>query len=373
MSQALKLTNPLQQPLETIGYIPRAASRVATANAYRPPKLLSPIRLQLDRNEGRPPVELDEWISAANRELVRRYPNSSSLTEQLANRHGVNPEQILVTAGGDESLQRICFAFLDVGTQMILPSPTFEMLAKYGSLAGAEIVNVHWAANHFPVSGILNLASDRTRIVAVVSPNNPSGAVVTPSELRLLAESLPSTLILVDAAYGEFAAEDLTGLALQFPNTVVVRTFSKAWGMAGLRIGYTIGRPETIELLRRAGGPYPTSTLSEAIAYQALKNFPTGMPPYVSAAIKERSELTNLLRRFEINVIESQGNFVFLQTEHAEAIWRQLGELEIAVRWFGDHAELGNSLRISCPGDDAEFAYLRSSLESVLQNLPKLT
>jgi histidinol-phosphate aminotransferase len=184
--------------------------------------------------------------------LARRYPQTAGLQAELAERFGVGSDQVLVTAGGDDSLARICQAFVDPGSEVLLPTPTFEMIAKYALLAGGVLREVPWGLNDFPVDDILRSVSAQTRMVAVVSPNNPTGSVVRATELERLIRELPQVLLLVDLAYAEFAAEDLTSVALAASNTIVVRTFSKAWGLAGLRVGYALGTRPSIEALRRA-------------------------------------------------------------------------------------------------------------------------
>ncbi len=364
------MSETMRRQQSPIGGLPAPSRRVAEGAAYRPPKSAVPIRLQLDRNEGKPPPEWNHWAAAAADEaLLRRYPVSTELAARLAQRHGVSPQQVLVTSGGDESLQRICLALLDAGAQLLLPSPTFEMIAKYAALAGAEIVEIPWGPQGYPLEDILDRLTPQTRLIAVVSPNNPTGATVGAAEFRRLVEAVPHVWVLVDAAYAEFADEDLTGIALQYPNTIVVRTFSKAWGLAGLRVGYSLAQSTTIEFLRRAGGPYPVATVAHSIVCSALAQYPTADLPYVRRAIEERSALTALLRRFGLRVEESSGNFVYLRTPDAERIYCELQQRGIAVRWFPVDRGGVAALRISCPGAAEEFVELCSALEAILLSL----
>lgn len=366
----MAMTETIRRQAQTNDSPPAPSRRVAEGAAYQPPKAAVPIRLQLDRNEGKPPPEWNEWAAAAaDHELLRRYPVSSELAARLAQRHGVSPQHVLVTSGGDESLQRICLALLDAGSQLLLPSPTFEMIAKYAALAGAEIVEIPWGPQGYPLEAILDQITAQTRMIAVVSPNNPTGAAVGAAEFRRLVEAVPQLWVLVDAAYAEFADEDLTDVALQYPNTIVVRTFSKAWGLAGLRVGYSLAQPTTIEFLRRAGGPYPVATLAQSIVCRALARYPTADLPYVHRAIEERRALAALFRRFGLAIEESAGNFVYLRTPEAERIYRELQQRGIAVRWFSADRHGESALRISCPGDAEEFAELCSALEAVLPPL----
>lgn len=347
---------------------PQLAERVRGQSAYRPPLLAGAIQLRLDRNEGRGTLELlraGELLASGGAELARRYPQSGGLQSELAARFGVESDRVLVTAGGDDSLSRICQAFVDPGSEVILPSPTFEMIAKYTTLAGGIIRDLPWGGSEFPVEEILSSATPQTRVVAVVSPNNPTGSVVRPAALERLIRELPHVLLLVDLAYAEFATEDLTAVALAAPNTIIVRTFSKAWGLAGLRVGYALGAAHWIDALRRAGNPYPVCGLSLELARRALAR-PELAAAYVSRVRVEREELERLLIDAGIGAAPSEGNFVFARTPAAEAVWRGLGARGIAIRWFGEQPALRDALRITCPGNPAEFALLKQSLAEVL-------
>jgi len=344
------------------------AARLRGQTGYRPPLLEHEIRLRLDRNEGRGTLEklgADELLCDRGVELARRYPQPASLQSELAAKFGVDLGQVLVTAGGDDAIARVCQAFIDPGCEAILPAPTFEMIAKHAGLAGGLVREVPWGLSSFPVEAILRSVTPLTRMVAVVSPNNPTGSVVKASELERLIRELPDVLLLVDLAYAEFAREDLTAVALSAPNAVVVRTFSKAWGLAGLRVGYALGTAQVIDALRRAGNPYPVSGLSLELARRALAQ-PELAAGYVAQVCQERDELNRLLTMAGIETASSEGNFVFARTPDAESLWRGLGARGIAVRWFGEQPALRDSLRISCPGDPADFTYLRDSLVDVI-------
>ncbi len=348
--------------------IPKLAERMLGQTGYRPPLLAGEIQLRLDRNEGRGSLEqlgAGELLGSGGRELARRYPQPSGLQRELATKFGVGLEQVLVTAGGDDSLCRICQAFLDPGSEILLPSPTFEMIAKYAGLAGGVIREVPWGMGDFPVDDILRSVTPQTRVVAIVSPNNPTGSVVRVAELERLIRELPQIMLLVDLAYAEFAEEDLTSVALSAPNAVIVRTFSKAWGLAGLRVGYALSTAEWIEALRRAGNPYPVCGLSLELARRALAR-PELAAAYVAQVRSEREQLNQLLTAAGIETTRSEGNFVFARTPRAERIWQGLGDRGIAIRWFGEQPSLKDALRITCPGDPVEFELLRESLTAVL-------
>ncbi len=344
----------------------RPSARVANGSAYRLPPTGVVLQLRLDRNEGRTSDVVAAAIHRVDAECLRRYPQVAELESKLARQLNIAPDQVLVTAGGDDALLRICLAFLEPDREIVLPVPTFEMLSKYARLAGGQIKEVAWLAETFPTQRVIESVSPATGIVAVVSPNNPTGAIISASDFERLAAATRSSLLVVDLAYTEFADVDLTPLALQHSNAIVVRTFSKAWGLAGIRCGYAVGPAELIDYLRRAGNPYPVTGPSIAIALSALESGIAEQRQSIDRVRSERAELQSFLETRGLAVVASQANFVFARTPQAESIWRALLMLGIAVRWFGEQPELSNALRITCPGERHDFERLMNALASVL-------
>jgi histidinol-phosphate aminotransferase len=344
----------------------RPASRIGGCEPYTSPAPPCPIDLWLSSNEGLapPPALLDE-VQVRFCELARRYPSTVELEALLAKRFGLSPEQVLVTAGADDALYRACLAMLDRGNEMILPTPTFEMLDRYGRLAGAEVIEVDWLSGVYPAEAVIADVTDRTAMIAVVSPNNPTGAVAGAEDLRRLSAAAPGALLLVDLAYTEFAGEDLTQAALALPNALVVRSFSKVWGLAGLRVGYALGSPAVVRWLRAAGNPYAVSGLSAALAYERLRTGSGALSEFIAAIRRERAELHDVLLEVGAEPLPSEANFVLARFAQAAATWDALARLGIAVRAFPGHPRLRDYLRITCPGDSTAFAHLLAALRKV--------
>jgi len=336
---------------------------------YAAPARSGPNDLLLDLNEGAPLVS-DAWLAGVARSLgargVRRYPDASALESELAGRLGVEQDGVVVTNGGDDAIDRICRICLGPGDSIVLPTPSFEMIARSAGLAGGAVKRVPWMGGVFPVQRVIDSCDDTTRCVAVVSPNNPTGAVVSPEALTHLGRSLPGVLLMVDLAYTEFADVDLTGTALSLPNAVIVRTFSKAYGLAGLRLGYAVGPRHVVDAMRAAGGPFPCSALSLAAGGAALGIPPDSVRAGLDRVRLERREMASLLRSGGAEVLESQANFLLARFGDAESVWRALGERGIRVKRFADPAMHG-WLRIGCPGDPADFARLTEGLSAVLR------
>ncbi|MEM6567271.1 MAG: TIGR01548 family HAD-type hydrolase [Planctomycetota bacterium] len=329
--------------------------------AYSSPKPLAPCDLWLAGNEGRAPRRFDV---RARGETLGRYPSTDALAARFGERLGVGPERVVVTAGADDALLRIALAYLAPGRRMVMPSPTFEMIPRYARIAGGEVAEVPWELDApYPTDAVLDAITDDTSVVTIVSPNNPSGAVATAEDVERVCDAAPNALVVVDQAYAEFCDEDLAAVTLSRPNAVLLRTMSKAYGCPGLRVGYAIGAPDVIDVLRAAGNPYPVATPSIAAATERLD---ASIEPFVNAVRAEREGLRELLGGLGIEVVPSEGNFVLARTPRAGRLRELLAGLGVAVRTFPTSPGLEDTVRITCPGDATDFERLTSGLRAAL-------
>lgn len=334
---------------------------------YAPPSTGLPIDLRLDANEGMSAgIDVASVLATLDPDTIHRYPSTAPLESALASAWNIEPARVVVTAGGDEAIDRACRAFLGPGREIVLPTPTFEMIGRYATLAGAKILTTDWNTGAYPLASVLRLVTDRTAMIAVVSPNNPTGATASTRDVQCLAEAAPNAVILLDAAYAEFADEDLTPAALGLPNVIVIRTFSKAFGLASIRVGYAICGEAHARALRAVGSPFPVSGLSLALALEAHRVREQTLPSVVAAVRQERAALMSLLEEFGAKPTASQGNFVLATFSNAEGVWRSLASKGIAVRRFAVGHGLDNALRITCPGHAPSFARLCSALRCAL-------
>ena len=347
------------------GRRPLPVAALHSATPYAPVRSGCPVDLRLDGNEGRAPrLDLTGLLEGAGGDLLRRYPDRGPLERLLAGRLGLPAGGVLVTAGGDEGIDRLCRSYLDSGRNLVTTSPTFEMIPRYARLSGAEVRQTPWPGGAFPTEAVLDLVDARTGVIAVVSPNNPTGAVATAADLQRLAAAAPGAVLLVDLAYGEFADTDLGPAALELASAVVIRSLSKAWGLAGLRVGYAAGPPALLAPLRAAGGPYAVSGLSLRVAEAAL-NAEDQAADFIAEVKRERVLLQDDLQELGTEPQPSQANFVLAHC--ADPVWVRdgLAGLGIAVRLFRDAPGPG-FLRLTCPGQEDEFQRLRRSLRTVL-------
>jgi histidinol-phosphate aminotransferase len=346
----------------------RPAPAVAETQSYRIHRAAAPLDLYLDSNEGAvPPAEVIDHLKPAMPDILRRYPKREGLERQLADWLDVTPERVIVTGGSNDAIDRAVRATLCPGREMIIPAPSFEMIVRYCRLAGGTVVDVPWPGGPLPREAMLSAIKPETGMIALVTPNNPLGCAATPDDLRALAQAAPHALLLLDGAYNEFADEDLTAAALAEPNVIMTRTLSKAWGLAGLRVGYAVGPPEIIDWLRAAGQIYNVAGPSLAIASELLETGDALTTRYIAAVKDERRRLTKLLTELGFEPQPSQANFVFATCDNPAWYRDALAGLGIGIRYFQDRTDVPDGIRISCPGDAGTFDRLEAALRTVCQ------
>ena len=332
---------------------------------YRVPRHPAPTQLRLDGNEGLlPPEQILKSLKNLTANALKQYPDAHELESKLARHFNLPPESVLVTAGGDDALLRMCRAFLCPGRNLVVPSPTFEMIPRFTLWCGASTRLVSWVDSAYPIDEVLNAVDADTSVIAVVSPNNPTGSIASPNDLRRLSVEAPGSMIMLDAAYIEFADEDLTEVALSLPNALIFRTFSKARGLAGLRIGYVMGASQWISSLRAVGLPYPVSSASLLLAKSSIDN-QSSVDDFVSTVRKERKVIANQLANCGWEVPSSQGNFVFAHGLSSQW-WRDaLASLGIGIRIWPNDKTLANAIRITCPGNKKLLTQLTTAIQTV--------
>ena len=201
--------------------------------------------IDLSMNEGRPPPgECFGVLERAGPGILRKYADAAALETAYAAYLGVGPANVLATTGGDDAIDRVFRAFLDADREMVFPTPTFEMIPACARMARGALVPVEYEWGALPHDEILAEVNERTGVVAVLTPDNPTGRAFATRELLRLADALPPhVVLLVDSAYAEFADEDHTAALLEVPNAVMIRTMSKSVG-AGGAAGRLRGGPE---------------------------------------------------------------------------------------------------------------------------------
>lgn len=291
----------------------KARDAVRTLKEYHPP-LGNREGLRLDFNEntaGCSPRVLKN-LHQLNGETLARYPVREPAERAVAAAFGFSPDELLLTNGTDEAIHLICETYLEPGDDALIVVPTFAMYEIYAAATGARVVSIPAGRDFgFPTADVLAAITPQTRFIAVANPNNPTGTFTALSDLVAIAEAASDAALLVDEAYFEFSGETMAPRWRELPNLFVSRTFSKVYGMAGLRIGVVMGNTDQMRLLRRASSPYNLNSVALACLPDALadQNF---INDYVAQALDGRSELESELELWGVRFWPSRANFVLL-------------------------------------------------------------
>ena len=289
-------------------------------SAYHSP-IVSRDGLCLDLNEnmvGCSPRVLAR-LRAMTAEEVARYPLREDGERMVAKFLGIAPEQVLLTNGMDEGLALLFSAYLGDGDELLFADPTFVMYPMLGEACGAKVVRARSGEDlAVPVEALLERISSRTRVIAVVNPNNPTGLVTSRADLLRIVEAAPEAAVLVDEAYFEFCGETLIGELGRYPNLFVGRTFSKAYGLAGLRLGVLAGTAEQIGYLRRFCPPFNVNSASMVCLEVALAD-QEFVRESVTMAQTACRQIETLCGELGLRYWRSSANFVLVQIAEGSA------------------------------------------------------
>jgi histidinol-phosphate aminotransferase len=306
-------------------------------------------------------------VEAIRREAARvhLYPDggASALRAALARRMGISPDQIVVGNGADELIGMIALAAFEPGDEVVVPTPSFEPYATSVVLAGARVRESPMAGYETDLDDVLRRVSDRTKAVILCSPHNPATTIIRRGPLLRLLETLgdDSPLVVLDEAYRDFADDpeypDGVALLSRFPRLLVLRTFSKIAALAGLRVGYAVGAPSSIDRLNRTRAPFNVNRLGQVAALAALDDV-EHWDRTRRVVLEERAFLTRELARRGFTVPPSQANFVLVKVAGASAVRERLLRAGLVVR---DGAAVGypDHLRIAIGTREANERLLR--------------
>lgn len=332
--------------------LPRIRPEIAALAPYRQGKQAGPDAFKLSSNEN-PFEPLPSVLEAlAHTTPINRYPDATAtrLRERLAARYGVELDQVHVASGSVAILYQLVQAAASVGDDVVYAWRSFEAYPGLPLVAGATGVQVPLTAEgRHDLDAMADAVTDRTRAVLLCTPNNPTGPIITSAEFAAFIARVPAdVLVILDEAYAEFVtAEDaVDGLGARVferhPNVVVLRTFSKAYGLAGLRVGYAIGHAKVLDAARATGIPLSVTAAAETAAIASL-DAEAELLDRVAVIVERRTALVSALRAQGWAVPESQANFVWLPTgERTDEIAAAFVAADIVVRPFS-----GDGIRIS--------------------------
>lgn len=291
---------------------PREAVR--TLPLYHPP-LAGRNGLRFDFNEntvGCSPRVLERLRSLSADELVK-YPEREPVEKIVAKFLGVTADEVLLTNGVDEGIHLLCEAYLEPGDEALIVVPTYSMYRIYAMAAGAIVVQIATGRDfQFPAEEVRKRISPRTRLIAIANPNNPTGGVASSGDLASIARSAPDAAVLIDEAYFEFHGQTMLGAHRDWPNLFVARTFSKAYGLAGLRLGVLVGNSEQMQAVRRVSSPYNVNGVALACVPEAIAD-QEYIRRYVQEVLESRSRLEESLASHGIQFWPSHANFILMK------------------------------------------------------------
>lgn len=249
------------------------------------------------------------------------YPDGASmeLREGLAGFLHVQEDQLIFGNGSDELVMLTSRAYLQPGTNTVTATPTFPVYKTTATVEGAEVIEVPLKEGTHDLDSMLSAINENTRVVWVCNPNNPSGTMNTETEIRDFLDKVPATvLVVLDEAYYEYVTDptypNSLGFLAQYPNLLILRTFSKIYGLAGLRIGYGMASPDIVDKLNRVREPFNTSSIAQKAALTAIEDQDfVDMCRERNAAGRE--QLYQGFEEMGLAYYKSQGNFVLLETE----------------------------------------------------------
>ena len=348
-----------------------SAPQLAGVEPYDPKYL--PARVLISANEN-PRGAAGELARAIAEEVARvplnRYPDplANDLRDMIAVANGLSREQVLVGNGGDELLFNLALAWGGPGRTYLDFPPTFSVYAANARLTNTQVETMARRAD-FSIdeqAACARLAQGDIDFTVVTSPNNPTGECVPAALVEALLDA-SDALVVVDEAYGEFAGQTVLPLLAEHENLLILRTFSKAYGLAGVRVGYVLGSPQVIRELVKVRQPYSVDAVSQAIARVVYANR-AALARGVREIVSERGRLFEALRAKEgVTVYPSDANFLLVRftggAARAQAAWQALYDAGVLVRDFSHAPLLEGCLRVSVGAPEENDAFLAALRE----------
>jgi histidinol-phosphate aminotransferase len=326
--------------------IPRRSSYEGIA-LYSPPSVKCSIDLSDNTNLYGMPPAAENVLRECATTVVSRYPltYAPELKKALSSYTGFEPSWLTTGCGSDDLIDCSMRSFLEPGERIAVPDPSFTMLAYFAKVNGLGCTWVPLRPDFdIDVDGLIATGA---RFIYVCSPNNPTGTSIPRATLERLVDGAPG-IVLIDEAYAEFSSFTHEELVRSRPNVIITRTLSKAFGLAGLRVGYAIGRPELVSEVEKARGPYKHTGVSERVAIDALTDGVSWVKARAEDVKAIRGRLVEELKAMGLQPLPSEGNFLLIPLPGAPAIAAKMRAMDVNVRAFQGLTGLGDALRIAC-------------------------
>lgn len=350
--------------------IPQPRPEVARLKPYTVPSAgrRGFVRLDFNENASGPSPRVLERLRALSPEDVALYPEETGARAAVAKHFALGADLDLVLTGGvDEGIRLVCDCFLRPGDPVVLMEPGYAMYRFYATLAGAAIREVVYGDDlAFPEAGLRAALRGGARLLILGNPNNPTGTPAPGGLVEDLAAAFPETILLADEAYVEFGGRSSLPALARLPNLIVARTFSKAYGLAGLRAGVLCGRRETLSFIARMRSPYAVNSVALAVLPAALED-----EAYVRSYVGEVRDAAALLRAglaaLGVPCHPSAANFLIARFgDRSSAVRAALRGKGVLVRDRSEHPVLRGTLRIGI-GTRGDAEACLAALRAVLQ------
>jgi len=360
-------THSAGRPRPAVELMPAYRPGKAASQAEAEHGITNAIKLASNENPLPPIQSIVEAVTAAATG-ANRYADhrATAVRERLSSWLGVAVEQVTVGAGSVGLLQQVFLTYVDPGDEVVYPWRSFEVYPVYTQLMNGLPVTTQLTADHaFDLEAVADAVTERTKLVLLATPNNPTGTALSTADLRTLLDGISTeTIVVIDEAYREFLdpalGNPVRDLVPDFPNVLVTRTFSKAQGMAGIRAGYAIGHPEVIASVDKTLFPFAVSALAQAAAIAAI-DAEAEIGQRVADILSERSRVVARLTDAGWKLPDAQANFVYLPLgERTDAVYLGMEQLGVVTRPFPGE---GIRVTISTPEENDRFL---DTLEKVL-------
>jgi histidinol-phosphate aminotransferase len=294
------------------------------------------LRLHLNENTGGCSPRVIDALRRLKPTDISTYPSYSSLVVTIARYFDVDPEWVLLTNGLDEGILMAAIGHISKArihdAETIVPTPAFDPYPNSTAAAGAIAVRV--PANpdlSFPTDAVIRAITPRTRMIFLNTPNNPTGQLISIEDLKRISTAAGNAIVLIDEAYIEFGGESFLPHVAQHPNVLVGRTFSKAYGLAGMRVGIVIGQPPALQPVRDVTLPFNINVIALAAVQAALEDREF-LPRYAAEVAQSRELLYSACRRLGLQYWESAANYVLVRVGETTPFIQALSARKIHVR-----------------------------------------
>ncbi|MBQ3557914.1 MAG: histidinol-phosphate aminotransferase family protein [Agathobacter sp.] len=324
--------------------------------------------LGLDMNEnpvGLPEEFVEKVIEKIDAKRIAAYPRKDELQELIAQREGLKSENITITNGSDEAIKLLYEAFSHEGANVVMVSPTFEMYRIYAEMFGVQIKRIEYSKDFsLSIEDLLDAIDENTDIVALLNPNSPIGGIYSDEEFERMIQKAKENdaVVCIDEAYYPFGVETKVDFVKKHDNVIVLRTFSKLFSLAGVRVGYAIANEGVIRYMENAQGTYNVNTIGLLFAEELLKT-PGMLEKLLEIEEEGKNHLVSELERNSYEYFAKYGNYVLIKTKkNPEYVAEELRKEKILIKTYGNDL-LKDWIRVTTANKDIMDKFVKQFIK----------